>query len=149
MADEPIGPAVADQDLFMRVVAGICAILIVFGFFGITILLMFRPIVEGNTALLNQLLGALTLAFGGLMGYLYGRSSIGDTRSRAEAQAKILEASASPPPPPPPAGPTDSSGKPIVKVEADPAHPLPVTESPAPAPTRGALMTFRAGVRRP
>jgi hypothetical protein len=76
----------------MRVIAGICAILIVAGFFGITATLMFREVVQSNTALLNQMLGALTLAFGGLMGYLYGRSSASDVRTRAEAQAKVVEA---------------------------------------------------------
>lgn len=72
-----------DKDLLMRRVAAYVAVLVTVGFFIIMGLLLFVSVPPESKDTLNQMLGALTLAFGGLMGYLYGSSKNSEAVSRA------------------------------------------------------------------
>lgn len=72
-----------DKDLLMRRVAAYCAVLVVIGFFSILAMQFFFEIPKVNKDGFNQMIGALILAFGGLMGYLYGASKNGEATSRA------------------------------------------------------------------
>jgi hypothetical protein len=113
-----------DKDLLMRRVAAYLAVIIVLGFFGIMVLSMFHEVPTTNKDSVTQMQGALILAFGGLMGYLYGSSKSADATNRAMAAAI---------PPAPlatPAAPTTPDGTPIVKVDS--AVPVAVTEVSAP-----------------
>lgn len=71
-----------DKDLLMRRVAAYVAVLIVLGFFGCAAVLAFHEVPDKNNSVLQQLLGALTLAFGTLMGYLYGSSKSSESKDR-------------------------------------------------------------------
>lgn len=94
-----------DKDLLMRRVAAYLAVLVAVGFFGIIVLLMFVPIPNQNKDTVIQMLGALILAFGGLMGYLYGSSKNKESQDRA-----LLERTA---PAPIGTGPTGNPGDPV------------------------------------
>jgi hypothetical protein len=76
-----------DKDLLIRWVAAIVAILLVCAVIGCIPLFTFYEVKQGNKELLLGIVGALTLAFGGLMGYLYGRSSSQDQVNRVKATA--------------------------------------------------------------
>ena len=75
-------PPDIDKDLLMRRVAAYLAVLIVGGFFGVLTLLAVHVVPPENKDAFGQLLGALTLAFGGLMGYLYGSSKNAESQNR-------------------------------------------------------------------
>lgn len=110
--------ATEDKDLLMRRVAAWLAVMIVIGFFGIMVLLAVVSIPPANKDTLIQMVGALILAFGGLMGYLYG------TSKNAESQNRTIAAQLAAAAPLPLAGP--------VTVTADPTNPLPVREVTTP-----------------
>lgn len=78
-----------DKDLLMRRVAAYLAVLIVIGFFGVMGMLTFVAVPAANKDTLIQMVGALILAFGGLMGYLYGSSKSGEAKDRALAAAVV------------------------------------------------------------
>ena len=83
-----------DKDLLMRRVAAYLAVLIVIGFFTIMGLLAFKVVPPENKDAFTQMSGALILAFGGLMGYLYGTSKGAEAQNRAIAATALPAASA-------------------------------------------------------
>ena len=91
-----------DRDLLMRRIAAALAVLIVLGFFGIMVLLAIVKVPVENKDTLIQMVGALILAFGGLMGYLYGSSKSGEAKDRALAAVAAMPVN---PPPTVPAAP--------------------------------------------
>lgn len=113
-----------DKDLLMRRVAAYCAVIVVVGFFAIMTMQFFFVVPSGNKDGFNQGLGALILAFGGLMGYLYGSSKNSEAVSRA---VTAMAVGAPPPldPAPPPVPVTIQNEAPVdvsvVKAEAAPA----------------------------
>lgn len=113
-----------DKDLLMRRVAAYCAVIVVVGFFAIMTMQFFFVVPSGNKDGFNQGLGALILAFGGLMGYLYGSSKNSEAVSRA---VTAMAVGAPPPldPAPPPVPVTIQNESPVdvsvVKAEAAPA----------------------------
>jgi hypothetical protein len=72
-----------DKDLLMRRIAAYLSVVIVLGFFGIMVMLAMVKVPPDNKDTLIQMVGALILAFGGLMGYLYGSSKNSEATSRA------------------------------------------------------------------
>lgn len=76
-----------DRDLLMRRVSAYLAVIVVLGFLGLGVMLTFYEVPASNKETFLQFTGALTLAFGGLMGFLYGRSTNSDVRDRAAAAA--------------------------------------------------------------
>jgi hypothetical protein len=104
-----------DKDLLMRRVAAYLAIVVVLGFLGLGVMLTFREIPAANKETFLQFTGALTLAFGGLMGFLYGRSTASDAADHARNAAAT--------------GPRTADGTP--KVHVDDAKPVAVEVKPA------------------
>lgn len=84
MADDA---STTDKDLLMRRVAAYVAALIVIGFFVILGVLMFREVPTGNKETVIQMLGALILSLGTLMGYLYGSSKSTESKDRLLANS--------------------------------------------------------------
>lgn len=87
-----------DKDLLMRRIAAYLAVAIVLGFFGIMVLLTVVKIPPENKDTFIQMAGALILAFGGLMGYLYGSSKSGEAKDRALASVAMAPAVVAPVP---------------------------------------------------
>ncbi len=90
-----------DKDLLMRRIAAYLAVLIVVGFFSIMVLLAMVSIPAPNKDTVIQMVGALILAFGGLMGYLYGSSKSGEAKDRAIAAVAMAPPVVVPPAIPP------------------------------------------------
>ena len=108
-------PTDIDKDLLMRRVGAYLAVLIVAGYFAVLLGLFFKVIPTENKESFTQMQGALLLAFGTLIGYLYGSSK------NSESTARTIAAMALAPPAPPP--PTDPQ---VVKI--DDTEPVAVKE---------------------
>ncbi len=75
----------ADRDALMRRVAAALAVVVVLGFFSVFVMLAFFEVPASNKDTFTQMSGALILAFGGLMGYLYGSTKNSEAKDRALA----------------------------------------------------------------
>lgn len=123
--------AVEDKDLLMRRVAAYCAVIVVVGFFAIMTMQFFFVVPSGNKDGFNQGLGALILAFGGLMGYLYGSSKNSEAVSRA-VTAMAVGAPVEPAPTPSPLPVEIQNAEPVdVAVVKPPASAAPAYRTTA------------------
>jgi len=86
MGDQPQGQA-PDNDLLMRIVAAFVAVFVVVAVVGAIVAFTVHTVPQENREIILSLLGSLTLAFGTIIGYLFGRSSASDLRTRADANA--------------------------------------------------------------
>lgn len=114
-----------DKDLLMRRVAAYCAVIVVVGFFAIMTMQFFFVVPSGNKDGFNQGLGALILAFGGLMGYLYGSSKNSEAVSRAVTAMAVGAPPPSQPDPDAPPVPVTIQNESPVDVSVVKAEPVP------------------------
>lgn len=97
-----MGDTTPDKDLLMRRVSAAIATLVVAGFFALGAMLIFVKVPPDNKEMFLQYSGALILAFGGLMQFLFNRSN-SEAQNRnsasvaAAAVAAVLPVPAAPP----------------------------------------------------
>ena len=108
-----------DKDLLMRYVSAGIATLLVLGFFALGAMLLFVAVPSGNKEMFLQYSGALILAFGGLMQFLFNRSN-SEAQNRNTASVAAAAAAAVTPtttttvvlPPAPPSPPAEPPTEP-------------------------------------